>query len=125
MHDAGRCGLVKQRRLVFVQLAKDCPHECLADEAALVLDAVLRAETIQHLLLAGVQENGDSIFARGLHQGLEIKSELGAEGKEVPSCFSLEAGSLYGLCSNYLRLLKLSIEDCADRGLGIELAPIT
>ena len=117
--------LIKKCRLVFVQLAKDCPHEGLADESALVLDAVLRAETIQHLLLAGVQENGDSIFARGLHQGLEIKSELGAEGKEVSSWFSLEAGSLYGLCSNYLRLLKLSIEDCAYRGLGIELAPIT
>ena len=117
--------LIKKCRLIFVQLAKDCPHEGLADESALVLDAVLRAETVQHLLLAGVQENGDSIFARGLHRGLEIKSELGAEGKEVSSCFSLEAGSLYGLCSNYLRLLKLSIEDCTDRGLGIELAPIT
>lgn len=77
--------LVKQCRLIFVQLAKDCPHECLADEAALVLDAVLRAETVQHLLLAVVKENGDSMFARGLHRGLEIQCKFDTRRYEIAS----------------------------------------
>ena len=117
--------LIKQRRLVFIHLAEDCPHECLPDQTAFIFYAVLRAETVECLLLAVVEEDGNSMFAGGLHQGLEIEGKFGSEREEVSALFPLKTHSLYRLFSQDLRLLELSIKDCADRGLGIELAPIT
>ena len=55
------------------------------------------------------------MFARGLHRGLEIKSELGAEGKEVSSEGASERYAFDRLNGFNLRLLVMGKEDQTDR----------
>lgn len=116
--------LIKQRRLVFFQLAEDSPHECLADETAFIFYAVLRAEPVECLLLAFVEEDGNSMFAWGLHERLEIEGKFGSEREEVSALFPLKTHSLYRLFSQDLRLLKLGIEHRSDSSLWVNLATI-
>lgn len=115
MHDAGRCGLVKQRGLVFVQLAEDRPHECLADETAFILHTILRAEPIQHLLLAVIKENGYSMFARGFHRRLEIERKFSTEVEDVSSAKTGERNSFHRLNNRYPSLLVMGKENQAER----------
>ena len=116
--------LIKQRRLVFIHLAEDCPHECLTDEAAFIFYAVLRAEPVECLLLAVVEEDGNSMFAWGLHERLEIERKFGTEREEVSALFPLKTHSLYRLFSQDLRLLELRKEHRSDSSLWVNLASI-
>ena len=60
--------LIEECRLVVFDLLKYRPHEGFADEAALIGDTVLLAETIQRFYLALVEQDGDLIFAWLLFQ---------------------------------------------------------
>jgi len=57
--------LIKQRRLIVIDLLEDSPHEGLANETATVLDLVPLAESVQRALLTVVEQDTYPIFSRG------------------------------------------------------------
>ena len=70
------CDLVEKRGLVGIQFFEDGSHKRFTNNSATVLHSVFLTKAIERTLLAFVQQDGYSMFARGFPGHIRNRAQI-------------------------------------------------